>query len=384
MDGDETWRMPGICGMSAVYSGNAPYTLANMAPPKVLVIWLKIKYCTDKQYIFIGRYGMESNQSSTLLGRVREVIRYKHYSMRTERSYVEWVRRFVAFHGRRHPREMGADEVRAFLGYLASDLKVAASTHQQALSALLFLYREVLGADLPWLADLDRPKKPKRTPVVLSRTEVERLLAVMEGTHALMARLLYGTGMRLMECVRLRVKDVDFERGELTVRHGKGGKDRLTVLPASAIPALRAHLARVRVLWERDGAAGRPGVEMPEALARKYPSAPRAWGWFWVFPARELSTDPRSGIERRHHTHEQALQRAIKAAVGLAGIAKPASTHTLRHSFATHLLESGYDIRTVQELLGHSDVSTTMFYTHVLNRGGRGVVSPLDGVRSLL
>ena len=263
MDGDETWRMPSICGMSAVYSGNTPYTLANMAPPKVLVIWLKINYCTNTQYIFIGRYGMESNQSSTLLGRVREVIRYKYYSMRTERSYVEWVRRFVAFHGRRHPREMGADEVRAFLGYLASELKVAASTHQHALSALLFLYREVLGVDLPWLSDLDRPKKPKRTPVVLSRTEVERLLAVMEGTHALMARLLYGTGMRLMECVRLRVKDVDFERGELTVRHGKGGKDRLTVLPASALPALQAHLARVRVLWERDEAAGRPGVMSP-------------------------------------------------------------------------------------------------------------------------
>jgi len=338
-------------------------------------------YCIYTQYIFVGRYGMELNQSSTLLGRVREVIRYKHYSIRTERTYVEWVRRFVAFHGRRHPREMGAEVVRAFLGYLAAELKVAASTHQQALSALLFLYRDVLGIDLPWLTDLDRPKKPKRTPVVLSRGEVERLLAVMEGTHALMARLLYGTGMRLMECVRLRVKDVDFERGELTVRHGKGGKDRLTVLPASAVPALQAHLARVRVLWERDEAAGRPGVQMPEALARKYPSAPKAWGWFWVFPARELSTDPRSGIERRHHTHEQALQRAIKAAVGLAGIAKPASTHTLRHSFATHLLESGYDIRTVQELLGHSDVSTTMIYTHVLNRGGRGVVSPLDAVR---
>lgn len=193
---------------------------------------------------------MEANQSSTLLGRVREVIRYKHYSIRTERTYVEWVRRFVAFHGRRHPREMGAEEVRAFLGYLASELKVAASTHQQALSALLFLYRDVLGTDLPWLTDLDRPKKPTRTPVVLSRGEVERLLAVMEGTHALMARLLYGTGMRLMECVRLRVKDVDFERGELTVRHGKGGKDRLTVLPASVVTALQAHLARVRVLWE--------------------------------------------------------------------------------------------------------------------------------------
>jgi integron integrase len=324
---------------------------------------------------------MEMNQSSTLLGRLREVIRYKHYSIRTEQSYVEWVRRFVSFHGRRHPREMGAEEVRAFLGYLAVELKVAASTHQQALSALLFLYREVLGVDLPWLADLDRPKKPKRTPVVLSRGEVERLLAVMEGTHALMARLLYGTGMRLMECVRLRVKDIDIERCELTIREGKGGKDRLTVLPTSLVPALQVHLARVRSLWERDQEAGRTGVYLPEALARKYPAAPKAWGWFWVFPARELSTDPRSGIERRHHTHEQALQRAIKRAVGLAGIAKPASTHTLRHSFATHLLESGYDIRTVQELLGHSDVSTTMIYTHVLNRGGRGVVSPLDAVR---
>lgn len=238
---------------------------------------------------------METNQSSTLLGRVREVIRYKHYSIRTERTYVEWVRRFVVFHDRRHPRDMGLEEVRAFLGYLASELKVAASTHQQALSALLFLYRDVLGIELPWLTDLDRPKKPKRMPVVLSRGEVERLLVVMEGTHALMARLLYGTGMRLMECVRLRVKDVDFERGELTVRHGKGGKDRLTVLPASAVPALQAHLARVRGLWERDEKAGRPGVQMPEALARKYPSAPKSWGWFWVFPARELSTDPRSG-----------------------------------------------------------------------------------------
>lgn len=323
---------------------------------------------------------MESNQPSTLLGRLREVIRYKHYSIRTEQTYVERVRRFVAFHGRRHPREMGPEEARRFLAYLASELKVAASTHQQALSALLFLYREVLGVDLPWLTDLDRPKKPKRTPVVLSRGEVERLLNVMEGTHALMARLLYGTGMRLMECVRLRVKDVDFERGELTVRHGKGGKDRLTVLPASVVPALQAHLVRVRALWERDEVAGMPGVQMPEALARKYPAAPKSWSWFWVFPARELSTDPRSGIERRHHTHEQALQRAIKVAVGLAGIAKPASTHTLRHSFATHLLESGYDIRTVQELLGHSDVSTTMIYTHVLNKGGRGVVSPLDAV----
>ncbi len=323
---------------------------------------------------------MESNQPVTLLDRVREVIRYKHYSIRTERSYVEWVRRYVHFHGRRHPRDMGADEVRVFLGYLAGELKLAASTHQQALSALLFLYRDVLGVDMPWLTNLDRPKKPVRVPVVLSRSEVERLLLAMEGTHALMARLLYGSGMRLMECIRLRVKDVDFARGEMTVRCGKGAKDRLTMLPASLVSALQAHLVRVRCLWEQDRAVNREGVHMPEALARKYPSAPREWGWFWFFPARELSVDPRSGIERRHHTHEQALQRAIKRGVAQAGIAKPASTHTLRHSFATHLLESGYDIRTVQELLGHSDVSTTMIYTHVLNRGGRGVVSPADSL----
>lgn len=321
---------------------------------------------------------MQKEQSPTLLGRVREAIRYKHYSLRTEKAYVDWVRRFVVFHGRRHPREMGAVEVRGFLAHLATDLQVAASTHRQALSALLFLYKDVLGIELPWLAELERPKKPKRMPTVLSRLEVERLLAAMEGTHALMARLLYGTGMRLMEAVRLRVKDVDFARGEIMVRDGKGGKDRPTVLPTSLVAPLQAHLQRVRLLWEQDCAAERGGVYLPDALARKYPSAAVSWGWFWVFPAADFSRDPRSGVERRHHTHEQALQRAIKRGLAVAGVAKPASTHTLRHSFATHLLESGYDIRTVQELLGHSDVSTTMIYTHVLNRGGRGVVSPLD------
>ena len=314
----------------------------------------------------------------TLINRVREAIRYKHYSIRTERAYVEWVRRFVRFHGMRHPRELGAQEVRAFLGYLASELKVSASTHQQALSALLFLYGEVMEMSLPWLNDLDRPKTPKRLPVVLGQLEVGRLLASLTGTHALMAQLIYGTGMRLMECVRLRVKDVDFERKEILVRDGKGAKDRVTMLPSSLEEPLRLYLVRVRALWEGDALAGRAGVQMPEALARKYPSAPKEWGWFWVFPARDLSVDPRSGIERRHHTHEQALQRAIKRALYEAGISKPASTHTLRHSFATHVLQAGYDIRTVQELLGHSDVSTTMIYTHVLNRGGRGVASPLD------
>ena len=288
MDGGEIWRGARICGVSAVYPGLAPSMLVNMAPPKVLVIWLNMDYCIYTQYIFVGRYGMELNQSSTLLGRVREVIRYKHYSIRTERTYVEWVRRFVAFHGRRHPREMGAEEVRAFLGYLAAELKVAASTHQQALSALLFLYRDVLGIDLPWLTDLDRPKKPKRTPVVLSRGEVERLLAVMEGTHALMARLLYGTGMRLMECVRLRVKDVDFDRKVIVVRSGKGGKDRVVMLPLSLVPLLTAQLAKSRSLWAADRASGHAGVFMPHALDAKYPRAAQSWAWHWVFPSNTL------------------------------------------------------------------------------------------------
>lgn len=324
---------------------------------------------------------MTTNQPTTLLGRVREVIRYKHYSIRTERAYVDWIRRFVNFHNRRHPREMGADEVRAFLSHLTSDLDVAAATHQQALSALLFLYREVLELELPWLEKLNRPIKPKRLPTVLSQAEVEALIVAMSGTHALMARLLYGTGMRLMECLRLRVKDVDFDLGEILIRDGKGAKDRVTVLPRSLVPALRTHLQRVRGLWQGDREAGRHGVQLPDALARKYPNAPQAWGWFWVFPARDVSTDPRSGVERRHHAHEQALQRAIKRGLQAAGIAKPASTHTLRHSFATHLLQAGYDIRTVQELLGHVSVETTMIYTHVMNRGGRGVVSPADVLR---
>ncbi len=313
-----------------------------------------------------------------LLDQVRERIRYKHYSIRTERVYVEWVKRFILFHGKRHPREMGAAEVEAFLSNLANKGGVAAATHQQALSALLFLYKEVLNIDLPWLDQIGRPKKPRRVPTVLTSNEVQRLFAYLDGTHGLMARLIYGAGMRLMECMRLRVKDIDFERSEIVVRQGKGDKDRVTMLPAALVPELRGHLARVKLLWAQDCEARRAGVYLPDALAHKYPQAATEWPWFWAFPARSISLDPRSGIERRHHAHEQAFQRAIKRAVGLAGIAKPASTHSLRHSFATHLLQSGYDIRTVQELLGHSDVSTTMIYTHVLNRGGRGVVSPLD------
>jgi len=313
-----------------------------------------------------------------LLDQVRERLRFAHYSLRTERSYVDWIKRFIFFHGKRHPKDMGAGEVEAFLSDLATSRNVAAATQNQALSALLFLYREVLGIDLPWMDNILRAKKPRRLPVVLNRAEVERLLAQLEGTHDLMVRLLYGTGMRLMECCRLRVKDVDLSRREIVVRDGKGGKDRVTMLPEILVEPLQSHLHRVRTLFEADRTQEQPGVYLPNALEMKYPNGGKEWGWFWVFPAREYSVDPRSGIRRRHHTHEQALQRAIKKAVAMAGIAKPATTHTLRHSFATHLLESGYDIRTVQELLGHSDVSTTMIYTHVLNKGGKGVVSPLD------
>ncbi|MCC6208762.1 MAG: integron integrase [Gammaproteobacteria bacterium] len=313
-----------------------------------------------------------------LLDRVRERIRVKHYSLRTEQSYIGWIRRYIFYHDKRHPRDMGAAEVEAFLSHLAVERNVSSSTQNQALAALLFLYREVLEVELPWLDGVTRAKPSVKVPVVLTRAEIDRLFTHLDGAHLLMARLLYGTGMRLMECIRLRVKDVDFARASITVRGGKGAKDRLTMLPQSLRSELGAHLARARNLWERDRVAGSTGVELPLALARKYPKAPFEWGWFWVFPSTGLSRDPRSGVVRRHHAHEQALQRAIKQAVAAAGIYKPATTHTLRHSFATHLLEGGYDIRTVQELLGHRDVSTTMVYVHVLNRGGRGVISPVD------
>lgn len=315
-----------------------------------------------------------------LLDRLRECIRCKHYSIRTEQSYVYWVRAFVRFHRLRHPMEMGAAEVEAFLSWLAAERGVAPATHLQALSALLFLYREVLGVALPWMAAIGRPKQRERVPLVMSRAEVERLLSMMEGVEGDIARLLYGTGMRLMEGLRLRVKDIDFDRREIAVREGKGGKDRRVMLPAALAPVLRGRLAEAREVWERDRAAGEPGVWLPDALARKYPRAPESWAWFWAWPAPRPAVDPRSGIRRRHHLYERRLQRALKSAVSRAGIAKPVSVHTLRHSFATHLIESGYDIRTVQELLGHADVSTTMIYTHVLNKGGRGVVSPLDSL----
>ena len=313
-----------------------------------------------------------------LLDQVRDRIRVKHYSIRTETQYVQWVRRFILFHGKKHPRDMGAPEVEAFLTHLAVEGNVAAATQNQALSALLFLYREVLAIDLPWLNDVTRAKRPQRMPVVLTREETRAVLDRMTGVYGLMARLLYGTGMRLMECVRLRVKDVDFARREILIRDGKGAKDRVTMLPDSVVGALQDHLQQRRALFDDDRQKGKATVYMPDALARKYPNAPTEWGWQYIFPSGSYSTDPRSGAERRHHLDEKLLQRAMKRAVQASGLAKPATPHTLRHSFATHLLEAGYDIRTVQELLGHSDVSTTMIYTHVLNKGGRGVTSPLD------
>lgn len=319
-----------------------------------------------------------SGQAPKLLDRVRDRIRRKGYAKRTEQSYVHWIKRYIVFHGKRHPAEMGKAEVEGFLTDLAVDRNVSASTQNLALSAILFLYREVLELPLPWLDNVERAKKPARLPTVLTRKEVQSVLAGLDGTTGLMLRLLYGTGMRLMECVRLRVKDVDFSMGQITVRDGKGGKDRVTMLPRSLVEALRSHIAQVKAQHQADLAAGLGGVWLPDALAVKYPSAVKAWGWQYVFPARSLSRDPRSGERRRHHVDEKQLQRHIKKAAQDAGVAKPVSPHTLRHSFAIHLLESGYDIRTVQELLGHSDVSTTMIYTHVLNRGGKGVTSPLD------
>jgi integron integrase len=315
-----------------------------------------------------------------VLDQLRERVRYLHYSLRTEQTYVYWVRFFIRFHGRRHPAEMGAAEVEAFLSWLVSARGISASTHKQALCALLFFYGKVLGVDLPWMTALARPQARARLPVVLTQEEVAKVLLLLEGEHGLFARLLYGTGMRITEGLQLRVKDVEFERGAIIVREGKGGKDRAVMLPQSLVPALQEHLAKTRVPWSADQAAGRGGVEMPDALARKFPRAGTSWGWFWVFPQATHSTDPRSGVVRRHHLYDQTFQRAFRRAVERAGIHKMATPHTLRHSFATHLLQSGYDIRTVQELLGHSDVSTTMIYTHVLKVGGRGVRSPVDAL----
>jgi integron integrase len=320
---------------------------------------------------------MESREPK-LLDRVREAIRTRHYSPRTERTYVGWIRRFILFHGKRHPRDMGESEVVAFLSSLATTGGVSASTQNQALSALVFLYSEVLGERLDWLDGIVRAKRPVRIPVVLSRDEVRALLSQLEGTVWLMASLMYGSGLRLLECVELRVKDVDLDLREIRVRDGKGRKDRVTMLASTLVDPLKGQLTRVRALHDRDLADGCGWVALPDALARKYPNAGREWGWQWMFPATRHYVDRYTGQRRRHHLHESVPQRLVRAAVVRAGLTKPASCHTLRHSFATHLLETGHDIRTIQELLGHRDVSTTMIYTHVLNLGGRGVRSPLD------
>jgi integron integrase len=313
-----------------------------------------------------------------LLDQLRHAIRLRHYSIRTEEAYVQWAKRFILFHNKRHPRDMGRAEIEAFLTHLAVVGKVAASTQNQALNAIVFLYHHLLGREIGELETVVRAKRPPKLPVVLSVDETKRVLDRLDGVTGLMARLLYGSGLRLMECLRLRVKDVDFEYRQITVREGKGAKDRMTMLPASLIAPLQAHLERVKALHQTDLAAGHGDVYLPFALERKYPNANREWGWQYVFPSVKRSADPRSGLVRRHHAAESVLQRAVKFAVSASGVNKPANCHTFRHSFATHLLANGSDIRTVQELLGHQDVKTTMIYTHVLQRGAGGVKSPLD------
>jgi integron integrase len=319
-----------------------------------------------------------SPQPPRLLDQVRESIRLKHFSLSTEKSYVYYIRDFILFHDKRHPKDMGGSEIRAYLSHLATSRHVAASTQTVALSALLFLYRQVLGIDLPYIDGIERAKRPQRLPVVFTRSEVKQILANIDGVHHLIISLLYGTGMRLMECLRLRVKDIDFEYGQITVRDGKGQKDRHTMLPKSLIEPLQLQMEKAQRLHKQDLAMGYGTVDLPYALAQKYPNAHQEWKWQFVFPSWKRSVDPRSKVVRRHHWYEQSVQRAVKKALLQAGIHKQGGCHTLRHSFATHLLEDGYDIRTVQKLLGHKDMKTTMIYTHVLNRGGKGVRSPLD------
>ena len=321
---------------------------------------------------------MSSTRPRKLLDQLRDVLRRKHYSLRTEEAYVYWVKRYILFHNKRHPQEMARPEIEAFLNHLAVTENVAASTQNQAFSALLFLYQHVLNIDIQNVNAL-RAKKPKRLPVVMTKQECQSVIAALSGTYQLMAKLLYGSGLRLTECLRLRVKDVDFAQNHLVVRAGKGDKDRVTLLPDNLKPEITSHLHRVDLQHQDDLKQGYGQVYLPNALARKYPNADRDWAWQYVFPSRNLSNDPRSNIIRRHHASESGLQKAVRQAAKQVGLTKPVGPHTFRHSFATHLLENGYDIRTVQELLGHKDVRTTMIYTHVLNQGPMGVRSPLDG-----
>jgi integron integrase len=316
-----------------------------------------------------------------LLEQVRNALRRKHYSLRTEYAYIHWIKRFIHFTNKTHPAAVGHQEVTAFLNHLAVERHVAAATQNQALAALLFLYQEGLGMSLPWLEGLERAKRPVRVPVVLTPAEVRALLSCLSGVKWLMASLLYGAGLRLRECLQLRVKDVDFVYRQLVVRRGKGSKDRVTMLPETVLQPLQVHLGKVHDLHRRDLLEGYGEAWLPDALSVKYPRAACEWGWQFVFPSKNRSVDPRSGVIRRHHIHADSLHNAVKQAANEAGICKPVSSHSLRHSFATHLLQAGYDIRTVQELLGHADVSTTMIYTHVLNKGGRAVRSPLDTTR---
>jgi len=317
-------------------------------------------------------------QPKKLLDQVRDALRVRHYSIRTEETYLQWIKRYILFHNKTHPRDLGESEISAYLTHLAVNKNVSASTQNQALSALLFLYQQVLGIKLDWLDDVVRAKRPKRLPVVLSRDEIQRVLKLITGTNGLVARLMYGTGMRLMEVMRLRIKDIDLSYKQILIRSGKGDKDRVTLLPESLIPELQQQIGLVKELHQADLAEGYGRVHLPFALARKYPNADRELAWQYVFPSLKRSIDPRSGRMGRHHLDEKNIQRATRHAARKAGINKLISSHTLRHSFATHLLEQGYDIRTIQELLGHKDVSTTMIYTHVMGRGGKGVKSPLD------
>jgi integron integrase len=320
------------------------------------------------------------SQAPRLLDEVRKAIRVRHYSYRTEKAYVDWIRRFVIFHGKQHPRLMGGVEVEKFLSHLARARNVSAATQGQALAALLFLYKRVLNVDLPWIDNVVRATRPKRLPTVLSQQEAQSVLANLQGVYWLIGVLFYGSGLRLTEALRLRIKDLDLENLRILVRDGKGRKDRVTILPAALVTHLRAHLAKVRELHRQAIERGFGGVELPFALERKYPRAHLAWGWQYVFPATRPSVDPRTSTRRRHHVFEDSVQRQVRNAARSAGIEKPVSPHTFRHSFATHLLENGYDIRTVQELMGHKDVSTTQIYTHVMTKGTSAVKSPFDVV----